>query len=98
MRTEEDIQRLVAVGAREDRGLEFKQALYAIDSSDQKTRNDARRELFGDLIAIANTGDGTLIIGIEEVDEVAVSAMGVDRDDATDFVKKLPELLLRNVS
>jgi len=95
--TEEDVRQLVAAGAREASDLEFKVSLYPIDSVDSKVRNEARRELFGDLIAMANSGDATLIIGIEEADEIAIAAPGVDAAQATEFVKKLPELLLRNV-
>jgi predicted HTH transcriptional regulator len=95
--TEEDIRHLVLMGAREGPDLEFKVALYPVDSLDSKVRNDARRELFGDLVAMANSGTATLIIGVEEAEGVAIAAPGVDAAQASEFVKKLPELLLRNI-
>lgn len=95
--SEDAIQRLVASGAREGRTLEFKEEVYDITNKDQNVSSRARRELFADLIAFANTDGGTLILGIEEVDEVAVAAPGVPLDVATDFARRLPELLLRNV-
>ena len=63
--TEEDLSRLIAGGVREDADLDFKQERYG-------TSDSARRDLAGDVAAMANTRGGLIIIGIRDENDVAI--------------------------
>lgn len=62
--TEESLARLVDGAVDEDSDLEFKRELYGNGDSE-------RRDLAGDVAALANLGGGLLIIGIGDVDGCA---------------------------
>lgn len=67
---------LIAVGVQEAFDLDFKQALYGNSDRD-------RRSLAGDVAALANTGGGVILLGVEEDDQArATAAPGVDITDA----------------
>ena len=66
----DDILRLVAESAREDRTIEFKRELPGAKESD-------RKEFLADVSSFANAAGGDLIYGVEEKDGVAVQAPGV---------------------
>src|SRR5215217_7364357 len=68
---EEHLERLVTGGVREDADLDFKQERYG--NTDQ-----AKRELAGDLAAMANDRGGLLVIGIGDEDDVAVERTPVE--------------------
>lgn len=70
------IDALVKAGAREDFDLDFKAELYGRSDS-------SRRDLAGDVAALANTAGGIIIIGVAEDDQArAVAAPGVEISDA----------------
>jgi hypothetical protein len=61
---EDALQRLVDGAIREDTDLEFKGKLYGNSDSD-------RRDLAGDVAALANAGGGLIVLGIwQEVNRV----------------------------
>lgn len=68
---EEHLRRLVDGGVREDADLDFKQERYG--NNDQE-----RRELAGDIAAMANDRGGLIIIGIRDENDVAVELTPVE--------------------
>lgn len=67
---------LVTAGVQESFDLDFKQALYGNSDKD-------RRSIAGDVAALANTGGGVIVLGVEEDDQArATAAPGVDITDA----------------
>jgi hypothetical protein len=72
--TEEDLSRLIAGGVREDSDLDFKQERYG-------NSDPARRDLAGDIAAMANTRGGLIIIGIRDENDVAVELTPVQLED-----------------
>ena len=74
--TADQVESLVPGQAQESFDLEFKGRLYG--RSDQE-----KRDLAGDVAALANTAGGVIVIGIEEDDQArAESAPGVEISDA----------------
>ena len=72
--TEEDLSRLVTGRVREDADLDFKQECYG-------NSDPARRDLAGDVAAMANTRGGLIIIGIRDENDVAVELTPVKLGD-----------------
>lgn len=73
---ESHIQALVTAGVQEAYDLDFKLALYIGGDS-------AKRSLAGDVAALANTGGGMILIGIQEDEHArAISAPGVVLSDS----------------
>lgn len=71
----DDLQALVAEGAKEDDTLEYKRDMYG-------TNDEAVREMLRDLSSMANHRGGHLIVGMDEDEEGAASELvGVDKDD-----------------
>lgn len=70
------IHALVSAGVQEAFDLDFKQTLYG--GKDQE-----KRALAGDVAALANTGGGVIVLGVEEDDQArATKAPGVAISDA----------------
>src|SRR5688572_6983205 len=67
---EATVDRLIAGGVREDLDLDVKQALYGNSDRD-------KRDLAGDVAAMANTIGGAIVFGIGEDDAVAVEPLPV---------------------
>jgi predicted HTH transcriptional regulator len=57
--TESDLAKLTAGGVPEDADLDYKQQIYGSSDSD-------KRDLAGDVAALANTLGGLLLIGVQE--------------------------------
>lgn len=72
---EQHLQALVENGVREDADLDFKESRYG--NSDQE-----RRELAGDIAAMANDRGGLIVIGIRDENDVAVEATPVELVDS----------------
>jgi hypothetical protein len=72
--TEEHLRALVQNRVREDADLDFKEARYG--KSDQE-----RRELAGDIAAMANDRGGLIVIGIRDEDDVAADTTPVELVD-----------------
>jgi hypothetical protein len=73
--TFDDLRNLVNAGVREQFDLEFKRQHYG-------NGNAERRDLCGDIAALANTAGGVLFIGVDEDDQAQASAVvGVDITD-----------------
>src|SRR4051794_2079982 len=62
---EQHLAQFVEAGVREDTDLDFKQETYG-------TSDSAKRELAGDIAAMANDRGGMVIIGIRDEADVAV--------------------------
>jgi hypothetical protein len=77
------LQRLCDGAVREDADLEFKEALYGGSDGD-------KRDLAGDVAAIANTRDGVIVIGVKDHDGAAAKLSPV-------ALKEEEELRLRQV-
>jgi len=90
------IVRLVALAAREGRQLDFKRDIYGISSPQKDEQNKARRSLSSDLVALANTSGGDIVVGIVEIEEVAAESPGVLLADANAFAEALPSRLLHD--
>lgn len=74
--TSREIEGLVGKGVSEAFDLDFKGALYG--NSDKE-----RRDLCGDVAALANTSGGVIILGVEEDEHATATATpGVDLGDA----------------
>ncbi|MFG3602491.1 AlbA family DNA-binding domain-containing protein [Micromonospora chersina] len=70
------INGLVAAGVQEAFDLDFKRELYGRGESD-------KRALAGDVAALANTGGGVIVLGVEEDDQArATKTPGVEISDA----------------
>jgi hypothetical protein len=73
----EDLEALVAAGAREGTGLEFKEAMY------QRRDPGHVRELLRDVASIANAVGGVLLIGMrEDGDGTAIQLMPINDAEA----------------
>lgn len=72
--TEAHVERLVTGAVREDADLDFKQERYG-------NSDGAKRELAGDLAAMANDRGGLLVIGVRDEDDVAVEWTPVELVD-----------------
>jgi hypothetical protein len=74
--TAERIQSLVTNGVAESFDLDFKETLYGKSDS-------AKRDLVGDVAALANTAGGVIVVGVAENGQAqATAADGVDLSDA----------------
>ena len=71
----ETIEQIVDQKVREDTDLDFKATLYGNGDSD-------RRDLAGDVAALANTVGGLLLLGVAEEDGAAIAAPGVAISEA----------------
>jgi hypothetical protein len=69
--TEAGLQRLVDNAVREDSDLDFKRELYGRTDSD-------KRELAADIVALANERGGLLIVGVRDVNAVAMERTPVE--------------------
>jgi hypothetical protein len=70
------IRGLVTAGVQEAFDLDFKQTLYGRGDSD-------KRALAGDVAALANTGGGVIVLGVEEDDQArAKGTPGVEISDS----------------
>lgn len=88
--TGDEVCGLVTRETRESRRLDFKRELYKIGAGEtSETRSREMRELVADVVAFANSEGGDIVIGVDEMDEVAVAAAGVDLTEATEFERKL---------
>jgi schlafen family protein len=73
--TADHVRGLVTAQVQEAFDLDFKQALYGRGDSD-------KRALAGDVAALANTGGGIIVLGVQEDDQArATDAPGVDLSD-----------------
>jgi hypothetical protein len=72
--TEEHLERLVTAGAREDADLDFKEHRYGGGESE-------KRELAGDIAAMANSRGGLIVIGIRDEGDVAAELTSVELVD-----------------
>jgi Schlafen, AlbA_2 len=72
--TEEHLERLVVGGVREDADLDFKQQPYG-NSDSQK------REMAGDIAAMANDRGGLIVVGIRDENDVAMELTPVELAD-----------------
>ena len=87
--TEAHIAALVTGGVREDTDLDFKQTLYGHTDSD-------KRDLTGDVAAMANTIGGAVILGIEDVETVATNLHPVPLTDAEEL--RMRQIVAGNVA
>jgi Putative DNA-binding domain len=71
---EDQLRSLVENGVREDADLDFKQVRYGTSGSE-------KREFAGDLAAMANDRGGLVVIGIRDVNDVAVELTPVELAD-----------------
>ncbi len=67
-----DLQRLVETRAAEDTQLDFKRQLY-----------DDGEEMAADVVAMANSTGGAIVIGVEEKDGIASALLPVQLSDQT---------------
>jgi hypothetical protein len=88
--TGDHLEELARNGVRESRGLEFKQAL-AVSNDEQK------REFLADVTALANSGGGDLIYGVEEDDGAAVSVRPLESFDPDAGCLRLEETIRNGV-
>lgn len=87
--TAEHIRRLVDNAVREDVDLDFKEACYG-------KRDSEKRDLAGDVAALANTLGGVLILGLKDEDGTAVGDPGVPLSDAEE--QRMHLILASNVA
>src|SRR5438105_653463 len=67
-----DLERLIAAGAAEDEHIDFKGGLY-----------EKREDLAADVVAMANTTGGSIVIGMTEREGVAAEVAPVLLSDAS---------------
>jgi len=88
--TAEQVRALVGLGAAEAFDLDFKSAHYG-------TSDAQKRDLAGDVAALANTAGGLIVIGVVEDDQArADSAPGVELSDA--HVARVRQVVAAGVS
>jgi hypothetical protein len=87
--TADNIDALVAASVREDSDLDFKEGLYGTSDAD-------KRDLAGDVAALANAAGGALILGVAETDGAATAAPGVTLSEAE--VLRMQQILASNVA
>lgn len=84
-----EVAALVTIAATEDYDLDFKSALYGRSDPD-------KRELAGDVAAMANAAGGVIVLGIAEDDHArAASAPGVPLSDAEEG--RIRQIMASNV-
>lgn len=88
--TEADIQQLIANREAEGPHLDFKRVQPGVDSS-------ARHELAADVSAMANSGGGDIIFGVEEDDEGCAKAMNPLVENPDKEVLRLLDVLMSSV-
>ena len=77
---------LVADGVRESRSLEFKAKLMLATESEKK-------EFLADISALANSGGGDLILGIEEDKGTASEVVGLESFDPDNGILKMENVI-----
>lgn len=85
----ENIDQLVEGCIREDTDLDFKETLYGNGDSE-------RRDLAGDVAALANSLGGAVILGVRDDDGRVVSAPGVVLSDAEEL--RMRQILAGNLA
>jgi hypothetical protein len=75
---ESALDRLVTGAVREDQDLEFKQQLYGASDG-------SKRDLAGDVAALANTVGGLLVIGVRDVDGVVAGLAPVELSEGEEL-------------
>ncbi len=88
-----DLQELVADKVQEGKAIEYKQAMYRLDSPDSSDRDKQREELLKDVSSFANTIGGHLIIGIVEENSVAAEVFGVPLASHDMEINRLHQLI-----
>ena len=86
---ESHLARLVDGNVREDTDLEFKQELYG-------TSDAAKRDLAGDVAALANTVGGVVVIGIRDEEATAAEMTPVAVSDAEEL--RMRQVVASNVA
>jgi Schlafen, AlbA_2 len=87
--TAHQMRRLVDNAVREDVDLDFKETRYG-------KRDSEKRDLAGDVAALANTLGGALILGLKDEDGMAVGDPGVPLSDAEE--QRIHLILASNVA
>lgn len=94
--TEKDLQALVEQSVREADVLEFKKEHYVPDRRLSHGANDkGKAELAKDVAAMANANGGAIVIGIEEVDSVAVGLNPIALSDGA--IRQIRQILAARV-
>lgn len=83
------LARFVHGAVREDTDLDFKEALYGNSDS-------AKRDLAGDIAALANTVGGVLVLGVRDEEAVAVELTPVEMSDAEEV--RMQQVAASNVA
>ncbi|MDA1876393.1 ATP-binding protein [Bacillus cereus group sp. BY112LC] len=89
--TFEDIQSLVDDGVMENRLLDYKRDIP------NNIRGDYKREFCKDIVAFANTEGGTLIYGIEEIEDSQPNIVGVDISNIDIFLQQATSVIRTNI-
>jgi hypothetical protein len=94
----EDIDSLVANEVREDRTLEYKQALPT-------NSDDEKREFLADISSFANASGGDILYGVEEKRDASGKTTGIPENatgiaglNADYEIRRLPDLLIEDLS
>ncbi|MCU5584565.1 ATP-binding protein [Bacillus toyonensis] len=89
--TLEDIQNLVDEGVMENRLLDYKRDIP------DNIRGDYKREFCKDIVAFANTEGGTLIYGIEEIEDSQPNIVGVEISNIDTFLQQATSVIRTNI-
>ncbi|MCW9132037.1 ATP-binding protein [Bacillus paramycoides] len=89
--TFEDIQSLVDAGVMENRLLDYKRDIP------NNIRGDYSREFCKDIVAFANTEGGTLIYGIEEIEDSQPNIVGVEISNTDTFLQQATNIIRSNI-
>jgi predicted HTH transcriptional regulator len=84
--TKDQIDSLVAAGMSESRTLDFKETWWEADEK-------GNRDICVDIAALANAGGGQILIGIKEIEGIAVSVSPVNKADVDKQVCRITATL-----
>ncbi len=88
-----DLQELIADKVQEGKSIDYKQAMYRLDSPNPEDKDKQREEFLKDVSSFANTIGGYLIIGMAEDKGIPTAISGVPLDDPDKEKNRLHQLI-----
>lgn len=88
-----DLQELIADKVQEGKAIEYKQAMYRLDTGHSSDRDKQHEELLKDVSSFANTIGGHLIVGMAEEKGIPTHMPGVPLDNPDSEKNRLSQLI-----
>jgi len=95
--TIEDFQTLVTDSVPEGKTIEYKQDFYQLDATDSNYRIKQHEEMLKDISSFANTIGGDLIIGLKEVNGIAVEVCGFATNNPDALMLRITQIVQNGI-